>query len=134
MPRYVIERDFPGAGKLSPQELKDMARKSRDVLNQMGPQIQWHQTYVADDKAYCVYIAADEEMIRDHAERGGFPVTRISRVRAVIDLTTAEQEAGMGFSAMNDATSGRATTYNGPERRRSNAPWTGVERRLAAVA
>jgi len=134
MPRYVIEREFPGAGKLSSQELQDMARKSRDVLNQMGPQIQWLESYVADDKVYCFYIAADEKMILDHAERGGFPANRVSRVRAVIDLTTAEQGAGMGFSAMNDATSGRAMKYNGPERRRSNVPWTGVERRLAAVA
>ncbi len=90
MPRYVIEREIPGAGKLSAQELQAISQKSCGVLNQMGPQIQWVQSYVTDDKIYCVYIAPNEEMVREHARQGGFPANRVSAVKLVIDPTTAE--------------------------------------------
>jgi hypothetical protein len=90
MPRFVIEREIAGAGKLSPQELKSISQKSCGVLRQMGPQIQWVQSYVTDDKVYCVYVAPDEASVRRHAQEGGFPANRISRVRSVIDPTTAE--------------------------------------------
>jgi hypothetical protein len=90
MPKYVIEREIPGAGKLSPQELQAISLKSCDVLNELGPQVQWVQSFVTDDKIYCVYIASSEELVRRHAEMGGFPANRISEVRTVIDPTTAE--------------------------------------------
>ena len=91
MPKYVIEREIPGAGKLSAQELQAISQKSCGVLNQMGPQIQWVQSYVTDDKIYCVYIAPNEEMVREHARQGGFPANRISVIKSVIDPTTAEE-------------------------------------------
>jgi hypothetical protein len=90
MPKYVIERDMPGVGKLSGQELQEASQKSCSVLNKLGPQIQWVQSYVTGDKIYCVYIAPNEEMIREHARQGGFPANRISEVKAIIDPTTAE--------------------------------------------
>ncbi len=90
MPKYVIEREISGAGKLSAQELQGISRKSVGVLNEMGPQIQWVQSYVTDDKLYCVYIAPNEEMVREHAQKGGFPANRISEVKSVIDPTAAE--------------------------------------------
>ena len=90
MPKYVIERDMPGAGKLSPQELHGAAQKSCNVLRELGPQIQWIQSYVTDDKLYCVYIAPNEDLIRKHAQQGGFPANRISRIRGMIDPTTSE--------------------------------------------
>ena len=90
MPRYVIEREIPGAGKLTPVELKGISQKSCTVLGQMGPKIQWVQSYVVDDKVYCVYIAPDEATVRKHAQMGGFPANRVSEVRAVIDPTTSE--------------------------------------------
>lgn len=90
MPKYVIERDIPGAGKLSPKELQAISQKSCSVLREMGPQIQWIQSYVTDDKVYCVYLAPSEDMVRKHAEKGGFPANRISRVRTIIDPTTSE--------------------------------------------
>ncbi len=90
MPKYVIEREIPGAGKLSAQELQAISQKSCGVLNHMGPQIQWVHSYVTDDKIYCVYIAPNEEMVREHARQGGFPANRISEVKSVIDPTTAE--------------------------------------------
>jgi Nickel responsive protein SCO4226-like len=90
MPKYIIEREIPGAGKLSPQELQVISQKSCGVLRQMGPQIQWVQSYVADDKIYCVYIAPNEQMVREHAQRGGFPANQISEVKSVIDPTKAE--------------------------------------------
>ena len=93
MPKYVIEREIPGAGNLSAQELQAISQKSCGVLNQMGPQIQWVQSYVTGDKVYCVYIAPDEEAVREHARQGGFPANRISEVKAVIDPTTAEGSA-----------------------------------------
>jgi hypothetical protein len=90
MPKFVIEREIPGAGKLSPQELQAISQKSRSVLDAMGPQIQWVQSYVTDDKIYCVYVAPNEEVVREHARQSGFPANQVSRVRSVIDPTTAE--------------------------------------------
>src|SRR5436309_15141929 len=90
MPRYVIERDIPGAGKLSPQDLQAVSQKSCGVLGKMGPQIQWVHSYVTKDKIYCGYLAPNEEMVREHARQGGFPANRVSAVKAVIDPTTAE--------------------------------------------
>lgn len=90
MPKYVIEREIPGAGKLSAQELHAISRKSCAVLNGLGPQIQWVQSYVTGNKVYCVYIAPNEEMVREHARQGGFPANRVSEVASVIDPTTAE--------------------------------------------
>jgi hypothetical protein len=88
VPKFVIERDVPGAGKLSEQELHDMSVKSNEVLNSLGPKIQWLHSYVTDDKIYCVYIAPDEETVREHARRGGFPANRVTAVRRLIDPTT----------------------------------------------
>ena len=90
MPRFVIEREIPGAGKLSPQELRAISQKSCGVLDQLGPKIQWVQSFVTDDKIYCVYIAPDEAMVREHARQGGFPANAVSEVKTVIDPTTAE--------------------------------------------
>jgi hypothetical protein len=90
MPKYVIEREIPEAGKLSPQQLQAISRKSCGVLKQLGPQIQWIQSYVTDDRLYCVYIAPNEEMVREHAQQGGFPANPISEVKQIIDPTTAE--------------------------------------------
>jgi len=90
MPRYVIEREIPGAGKLSAQELKGIAQKSCGVLSKMGSQIQWLQSFVTGDKVYCVYIAPNEKMVRDHAQQAGFPANRVSAVAAIIDPITAE--------------------------------------------
>ena len=90
MPKYVIERELPGAGKLSPQELKTIAQRSCGVLSKMGSPIQWLQSYVTDDKIYCVYIAPNEQLVLEHAKQGGFPANRVSRVTAQIDPTTAE--------------------------------------------
>jgi hypothetical protein len=90
MPKYVIERELPGADKLSASELQAISKTSCGVLNKMGPQIQWLQSYVTDDKIYCVYIAPDAETVREHARQGGFPANSVAEVRAVIDPTTAE--------------------------------------------
>lgn len=90
MPKYIIERNIPGAGSLTPQELHGISQKSCGVLREMGPQIQWLESYVTDDKVYCVYIAPDEATLRTHAEKGGFPADSIARVKTVIDPTTAE--------------------------------------------
>ena len=90
MPKFVIEREIPGAGKLTPSELKAISQKSCGVLSKMGPQIQWLQSYVTADKIYCVYIAPDEQVVREHAQQGGFPANRVSEVASVIDPTTAE--------------------------------------------
>ena len=89
MPKYVIERELPGAGSLSAEQLQGISRKSCGVLNELGPQVQWLESFVTDDKIYCVYIAPSEEMVREHAKRGGFPANRISQVRTIIDPTTA---------------------------------------------
>jgi hypothetical protein len=90
MPKYVIEREIPGAGAMSEDELRDVAIKSNTVLTEMGPEIQWIQSYVTTDKLYCIYISPNEEMIHTHAAKGGFPVNRISRVAMIIDPSTAE--------------------------------------------
>ena len=90
MPKFVIEREIAGAGKLSAQELKGISQKSCGVLRELGPEVQWVESYVTDDKVYCVYVAPNEEAIREHARRGGFPANRISAVRRIIDPTTAE--------------------------------------------
>ena len=90
MPKYVIERNIPGAGNLTADQLTAISQKSCGVLKNMGPQIQWLQSFVTGDKIYCVYIAPNEDMVREHATRGGFPANRISAVRQVIDPTTAE--------------------------------------------
>jgi hypothetical protein len=90
MPKYLIERELPDAGKLSTDDLQGIAQKSCSVLNDLGPRIQWVQSYVTDDKIYCVYIAPSAELIKTHAEQGGFPANRISEIRSSIDPTTAE--------------------------------------------
>ena len=90
MPKFVIEREIPEVGKFTPEQLKAISQKSCGVLRELGPQIQWLHSYVTDDKIYCVYIAPDEETVRKHAEMGGFPANRISRVRSTIDPTTGE--------------------------------------------
>lgn len=90
MPKYVIERDLPGAGKLSQPELAAIAQKSNEVLAGLGPEIQWQSSYVTDDKIYCVYIAPDEDILFEHARCGGFPIDKVTHVREVIDPTTAE--------------------------------------------
>jgi hypothetical protein len=91
MPRYVVERNIPGAGEWSAEQMQKVAEKSRAVLREMGPEIQWVTSYVTGDRLYCVYIAPSPELIREHAARGGFPCDRVSAVHAVIDPTTAEQ-------------------------------------------
>jgi hypothetical protein len=88
MPRYVIERDLPGAGTLSTFELRNIAQRSSAVLQRLGPNIQWVQSYVTDDRIYCVYLASDEGLVREHAKQGRLPANRISRVRTVIGPTT----------------------------------------------
>jgi hypothetical protein len=93
MPKYVIERELPGAGKLSAAELQAVSQKSCGVLRNLGPQIQWVQSYITPDKIYCIYIAPNEEMIRKHAAEGGFPANRISEVKTMIDPTTSETRA-----------------------------------------
>ena len=90
MPKYIIERDLPGAGKLSADELRSISQKSCDILQSLGPRIQWQQSYVTGDKIYCVYIADDEAAVREHAQAGGFPCTEVNQVRTIIDPTTAE--------------------------------------------
>ena len=90
MPKFLIEREIPGAGKLSPEQLQGISQKSCSVLQSMGPQIQWLESYVTGDKVYCVYIAPDEASVRTHAERGGFPANRVSQIVRMIDPTTAE--------------------------------------------
>lgn len=90
MPKYVIERELPGAGKLSDEQLTAISQKSCGVLRSLGSEIQWLHSYVTDDKIYCVYISPNEQMIRQHAEQGGFPANRVSRIARMIDPTTAE--------------------------------------------
>ena len=93
MPKYVIEREIPGAGSLSPQELQSVSQTSCNVLRKMGPDIQWVQSYVTGDKVYCIYIAPNEEMIKEHAREGGFPANSISEIKTTIDPTTSEAKA-----------------------------------------
>lgn len=90
MPKFVIEREIPGAGKLTPEQLKAVSQTSCGVLREMGPQIQWVQSYVTDNTIYCVYIAPDEATVREHARKGGFPANKVSQVRMMIDPTTSE--------------------------------------------
>ena len=90
MPKFLIEREIPGAGNLSAKELQAISQKSCEVLQTMGSQIQWLQSYVTGDKIYCVYIAPNEEMVREHAKQGGFPANRVSEIKSVLDPTTAE--------------------------------------------
>lgn len=90
MPKYVIEREIPGAGKIPPEQLKAISQTSCGVLSNMGPQIQWVNSYVTADKIYCIYIAPNEEMVREHARQGGFPANSVSAVSTIIDPTTAE--------------------------------------------
>src|ERR1700704_2153503 len=95
MPKFLIEREIPGAGSLSPRELQGISQASCSVLKKLGPQIQWVQSYVTGDKIYCVYIAPNEEMIREHASQGGFPANRVSEIKSVIDPTTAEAQGAV---------------------------------------
>ena len=90
MPKFIIERDIPGAGELSPTDLQGIAQKSCGVLRELGPQIQWVTSYVTGDRIYCIYIAPNQEMIREHARRGGFPADKISKIKEIIDPTTAD--------------------------------------------
>jgi len=90
MPKYVIERELPGAGKIPPQDLRAISQKSCSVLQGLGPQIQWVQSFVTDDKIYCIYIAPNKEMVLEHAKQGGFPANSVAEVRTMIDPTTAE--------------------------------------------
>jgi hypothetical protein len=90
MPKFVIERDIPEAGSLSSEQLQAISQKSCGILREMGPEIQWVESYVTDDKIYCVYVAPNEDAVRKHAQQGGFPANRISQIRSVIDPTTAE--------------------------------------------
>ena len=90
MPKYVIEREIPGAGTLSPQDLQTISQKSCGVLKGLGPQIQWVESYVTDDKIYCIYIAPNREMVLEHARQGGFPADTVAEIRTIIDPTTAE--------------------------------------------
>ena len=90
MPKFVIEREIPGAGKLTPAELQGISQTSCGVLRELGPRIQWVESFVTDDKIYCVYIAPDEDTVRKHAQMGGFPANKVAQVRAIIDPTTSE--------------------------------------------
>ena len=93
MPKYLIEREIPGAGSLSTDQLQEVAQTSCNVLKEMGPQIQWQESYVTGDKVYCVYISPNEDMIREHAKKGGFPANRISEIKSIIDPTTSEEKS-----------------------------------------
>lgn len=99
MPKFLIEREIPNAGDLSAEELQGISQKSCSVLRSMGPSIQWVQSYVTDNKVYCVYIAENEAAIRKHAEQGGFPANKISEIRTMIDPTTSETKRGSAVRA-----------------------------------
>jgi hypothetical protein len=103
MPKYVIEREIPGAGDLSPEQLQAISQKSCGVLRELGPQIQWVQSYVTDNKVYCVYISPNEQLVRDHAKKGGFPANKVSEVREIIDPTTAEIGSGRQAGVLTPA-------------------------------
>ena len=90
MPKFVIEREIPGAGKLTPADLQAISQKSCGVLKDIGPEIQWVQSFVTEDKIYCIYVAPNEQVVRDHAQQGGLPANKVSRIKTVIDPTTAE--------------------------------------------
>jgi cell division inhibitor SulA len=91
MPKFLIEREIPGAGRMLPEELQAVSQKSCSVLRNLGPEIQWIHSYVTDDKIYCVYIAPNEQMVREHARQGGFPASRVSQIKTIIDPTTADK-------------------------------------------
>jgi Protein of unknown function (DUF4242) len=91
MPKFLIEREIPGAGRMPPEELQAISQKSCSVLRNLGPEIQWVHSYVTDDKIYCVYIAPNEQMVREHARQGGFPANRVSEIKSTIDPTTADK-------------------------------------------
>ena len=93
MPKYLIEREIPGAGDLTKEQLQGVAQTSCDVLRKMGSEIQWLESYVTGDKVYCVYIAPNEDMVREHAKQGGFPANRVSEIKTIIDPTTSEEKA-----------------------------------------
>ena len=99
MPKYVIEREIPNAGKLTPQQLQQISQKSCSVLQKLGPQIQWQHSYVTGDRIYCVYIAQNEQILRKHAEQGGFPINRVSEVKGMIDPTTSEARTAEAVAA-----------------------------------
>ena len=90
MPKYVIERELPGAGSLTKDQLREIAKKSNGVIKELGPQIQWVESYVTDDKIYCVYVAPNEESVREHAKQGGFPANSVKEIRSIIDPRTGE--------------------------------------------
>jgi len=90
MPKFIIEREVPGAGQLTPVELQSLAKRSVGVLRQLGPEIQWIESYVTGNNLFCVYLAPDEEMVREHGRLGGFPVNKVTQIRTVIDASTAE--------------------------------------------
>ena len=118
MPKYVIEREIPEAGKLSPQQLQSISQKSCGVLKQLGPQIQWIQSYVTDDKIYCVYIAPNEEMVREHAQQGGFPQTAFLRSnRSLIQRRQRRNDLSSRASAFSSATWERGDECGGPVNR-----------------
>lgn len=96
MPKFVIEREIPGAGKLTAEQLQAISEKSCSVLEELGPKVQWLHSYVTDEKVYCIYVAPNEQLVREHATRGGFPANRISAVRTIIDPTTAERRPTPG--------------------------------------
>jgi hypothetical protein len=91
MPKFLIEREIPGAGRMPPEELQAVSQKSCSVLRNLGPEIQWVHSYVTNDKIYCVYIAPNEQMVREHARQGGFPASRVSEIKTIIDPTTADK-------------------------------------------
>jgi hypothetical protein len=96
MPKYVIERDIPGAGALTPDQLQAISQKSCTVLSELGPSIQWVESFVTGDRIYCIYIAPNEELVREHAKQGGFPANRVSEVKRMIDPTTSETSGAAG--------------------------------------
>src|SRR6478735_6526669 len=103
MPKYVIEREIPGAGNLKPEELQAISQKSCGVLKNMGPQIQWVESFVTQDKIYCVYIAPNEKMVREHASQGGFPANKVSEIKTTIDPTTAEETVATALRFPGDS-------------------------------
>jgi hypothetical protein len=117
MPKYIIEREITGTGKLRKEQLEGISQKSCRVLKKLGPQIQWLESYVTDDKVNCVYIAPDEAAVREHAKQGGFPANRVSEVKGIIDPTTAEAEpVGIADSGAKPLTLGQRTASNANDR------------------
>src|SRR5579864_5979275 len=121
MPKYVIERDIPNVGSVTPEQVIAISQKSCSVLNNLGPKIQWLHSYVTQDKIYCVYIAPNEEMVREHLKQGGFPATRVSEVKQVIDPTSAEAQAAWRVSRTQARCGAGALAREMPEARPSLA-------------